>query len=159
LSHVGYHPKTRSDAPDIPQDLATKRYVDDNEIIALSVSGVNTSNNIDNLDGQFLGMFGKNNFQVVESIVSVPIASSGTIKRCAVSCTVNTSGNNATLKTRIGGSTGNNTITITAGNTGIFSSASDDIITEDDLIDYLVNHVTDASTLVIRGISTSFEFV
>jgi len=159
LSHVGYHPQTRSNAPDIPQDLATKAYVDENEIIGLSVSGTNTSNNIDNLDGQFLGIFGKNNFQAVESIVSVPVASSGTIKRCAVSCTVNTSANNATIRTRIEGSTGNNTITITAGNTGIFSSTADDILAADDLIDFLINHVTDASTLVVRGISTSFEWL
>lgn len=123
----------------------------------LSVAGVQTSVNIDNRDGQFMSAFAVVSISTVESIVSVPVEA-GTLRRHVVQITTNTGSNNLTIISRIAGASGNNTVTVTGGNTGIFSDATTDAISQDGLIDYIISHATEGANITIRGYSTAFDW-
>lgn len=133
-----FHGRTRPDEPRIPQDLATKGYVDGRAGDAIQYTSLGFDNNPQNNE-----FFAMNNFGGVAAEDRrqnlFPFAVGGTMQKHFISIVFNTQVVTSTWQFRINSSDANAAISIGAGLLGLFTQEIDDTLAEEDLINYQIN--------------------
>jgi len=121
-----FHGQTRPDVPRIPQDLATKAYVDDttgDTMLVGQVSDTTLNNGSIQFNGYFSrGALSSNEFQR-EWIIPI----TATLSDLFISLRSNTMNDVTEHEVRIDGSTTALAITIPASSSGVFSNTSDNV--------------------------------
>jgi len=128
---------TRFNEPEIPQDLATKGYVDGRAGDAIQYTSLGFDNNPQNNE-----FFAMNNFGGVAAEDRrqnlFPFAVGGTMQKHFISIVFNTQVLTSSWQFRINGADANAVISIGAGLLGIFSQETDDSLVEEDVINYQI---------------------
>jgi len=136
-SQFAHKQPTRFNDPEIPQDLATKSYVDGKSGDAFQY----TSLGFDNApqDNEFFSM---NNFGGTAAEDRrqnlFPFAVGGTMEKHFIRINFNTQVLTSTWQFRINSSDANAVISIGAGLLGLFTQETDDTLAENDLINYQI---------------------
>jgi len=149
-SQFNHKQPTRFNAPEIPQDLATKGYVDSLTPPDRWLNGNRTSRNLDNDDGLFWSHFNSANPTAAEGPHQVPFSHDATIQRWTINVSGFTSANPTTLTSRIDNV--DTLLILTFSAAGQFSVDEDVDIDQGELLAMRVNHVDDTGTTTVRGI-------
>jgi len=152
-----FHGQTRPDAPRIPQDLATKLYVDDqnlainfwDQLLALSV-------NIQSQNGNFWNV-GDDQASGTRVARQTPIGQDCISRIMKMRIDANSQATDLTFTLEINAVASLQVCTVLAGVTGVFSSTVEVTISEDDLIGIIQANADAVNICRFRGFMQGFR--
>jgi len=146
-SQFNHKQPTRFNEPEIPQDLATKGYVD-TQIQANNdfVFGFTNNNNVAFSETRFFGYFARQQHQATISTMDFICPFAFTNSRMRIRVGANTLDENSTFVQMVNGSPGNQTITIIALTAG---TLFDDVNNDDYVLNDTLAMRMDASTSTV----------